>query len=195
MHATSAGRSWNYCLQTTLYALRSTMYDLQSTVYSLQGSRYEYCLPSAVCRQLFTACCLRLLNCDEERVEMKRYTGCAVDVAVCRLPKNGRHVCVERTKTGPHWGMGGGNWGFGAGGMGAEAGMVLHTASGGDICNWVGSKAKFSTWVSSARGRLECSNKQSCRNSWGLWKLILYMICTCVGITTDYANLNLEINK
>lgn len=34
---------------------------------------------------------------------------------------------------------------FGAGGMGAEAGMVLHTASGGDICNWVGSKAKFST--------------------------------------------------
>lgn len=78
-------------------------------------------------------------------MEMKRYTGCAVDVAVCRLPKNGRHVCVERTKTGPHWGMGGGNWGFGAGGMGAEAGMVLHTASGGDICNWVGSKAKFST--------------------------------------------------
>lgn len=87
---------------------------------------------------------------------------------------------MERTKTGPHWGMGGGNWGFGAGGMGAEAGMVLHTASGGDICNWVGSKAKFST-----RGRLECSNKHSCRNSWGLWKLILYIICTCVGIATE----------
>lgn len=88
------------------------MYDLQSTVYGLRGSRYEYCLQSAVCRQLFTACCLRLLNCGEERVEVKRYTSCAVDVAVCRLPKNGRHVCVERTKTGPHWGMGGGNWGF-----------------------------------------------------------------------------------
>lgn len=83
--------------ETTVCGLRSTVsvFGLRSTVYGIRSTGYEYCLQSAVCRQLFIACCLRLLNCREERVETKRYTNCAVDadVAVCRLPKNGRHVC------------------------------------------------------------------------------------------------------
>lgn len=189
MHATSPGRSWNYCLQTTLYGLRCTIYSLRSTVYGVRGTSIVYSLQSAGNCSLLAVCGYWTAARNVWKWNATRAAQSTSLSADCR--KMGG-MCVwnelKLVRTG-EWVEAIGV--FGAGGMGAEAGMVLHTASGGDICNWVGSKAKFST-----RGRLECSNKHSCRNSWGLWMLIQYIICTCVGITTDYASMvNLEINK